>query len=124
MNILKEVHIYHFQPAIFSVIVSREHLKQLVCQRNCVYYTTLVANTHIYSKRSVVALRKIEEYVYLRKTMVTLLFLKVPIYSTELVAIIFVCLKSTVLNAQKHLQISYSFMVNQHSEITFIFQKF
>ena len=30
-------------------------------------------------------------------------------------------LKSTVLNAQKHLQRSHSFMVNQHSEITFTF---
>ena len=48
-------------------------------------------------------------------------FLEVPIYSTELVAIFF--LKSTVLNAQKHLQRSHSFMVNQHSEITFTFSK-
>ena len=44
-------------------------------------------------------------------------FLKVPIYSTELAAI------STAFNAQKHLQRSHSFMVNQHSEITFTFSK-
>ena len=33
------------------------------------------------------------------------------------------CLKSTVVNAQKHLQRSHSFMVNQYSEITFIVSK-
>ena len=43
--------------------------------------------------------------------------LKVPIYSTELVAI------STAFNAQKHLQRSHSFMANKHSEITFTFSK-
>ena len=43
--------------------------------------------------------------------------LNVPIYSTELVAI------SIAFNAQKHLQMSHSFMVNQHNEITFTFSK-
>ena len=71
-----------------SVIISREHLKQSTCQGNCVYFSTLVATIH-YNKRSVVDSRKIEEYVYLRKTIVALLF-QVPIYSAELVAIIFV----------------------------------
>ena len=47
--------------------------------------------------------------------------LEVPIYSTELVAIIF--LKRTVLNAQKHLQRSNSFRVNRHSENNFTFSK-
>ena len=37
--------------------------------------------------------------------------LKLPIYSTELAAAIYF-LKSTVLNAQKHLQRSHSFIVN------------
>ena len=32
-----------------------------------------------------------------------------------------ICSRSTVLNAQQHLQRSHSFMVNQHSEITFSF---
>ena len=30
-----------------SVIISREHLKRSICQRHCVYYTTLVATMHI-----------------------------------------------------------------------------
>ena len=38
-------------------------------------------------------------------------FLKLPIYSTELAAVI-LFLKSTLLNAQKHLQRSHSFIVN------------
>ena len=121
MHILKKVGCMTSFPAIHffydSVIISREHLKQSACQRNCVYYTTLVATIH-YNGRSVLDSRKIEEYVYLRKTIVALLFLKVPFYSTTNF-----CLKSTVLNAQKHLQRSYSFMVDQHSKITFIFQK-
>ena len=44
-----------------SVIISREHLKRSTCQRNCVYFTTLVATIH-YNKRSLVDLRKIEEH--------------------------------------------------------------
>ena len=64
----------------------------------------------------------VEEYVYFRKTHCGPDLLEVPIYSTELVAIIFF-LKSTVLNAQNHLQRSHSFMVKQHSEITFTFSK-
>ena len=47
--------------------------------------------------------------------------LKVPIYYTEPAAIFFE--KKTVLNAQKHLQRSHYFMINQHSEITFTFLK-
>ena len=39
------------------------------------------------------------------------------LYSIELVAI------STAFNAQKHLQRFHSFIVNQHSEITFTFSK-
>ena len=38
--------------------------------------------------------------------------LKLPIYSTELATVTFFFLKSTVLNAQKHLQRFYSFIVN------------
>ena len=56
-----------------SVIISREHLKQSTCQVNCAYFTTLVATIH-YNKRPLVDLRKIEEHVYFRKTIVALLF--------------------------------------------------
>ena len=55
-----------------SVIISREHLKQCTWQGNCIYFT-LVGVIH-YNKWSVVDSRKIEEYVYLRKTIVVLLF--------------------------------------------------
>ena len=56
-----------------SVIFSREHLKLSICQGRCVYFRELVATIH-YKKQSVVDLRKIEEYVYFRKTIVALLF--------------------------------------------------
>ena len=56
-----------------SVIILREHLKQSTCQGNCAYFTTLVATIH-YNKRSLVDLRKIEEHVYFRKTIVALHF--------------------------------------------------
>ena len=101
MHILKEVgYMTSFSAIHFfydSVIILWEYLKQSTCQRNCVYYTTLIATVH-FNKRSVVNSRKIEDYVHLRKSIVALLFLKVPIYSTELVAIIFVgkyCIKCT-----------------------------
>ena len=79
MHILKEVcymmtsfpaiHIFHY-----SVIFSLERLKRSLYQEHCVYFTTLIATTIHYNNRSVVALRKIKEYVYFRKTIVVLLF--------------------------------------------------
>ena len=56
-----------------SVIFLGERLKQSICQGHCVYFLTVVASIH-YNKRSVVDSRKIEEYVYFRKTIVALLF--------------------------------------------------
>ena len=56
-----------------SVIISREHLKRSMCQGHCAYFTALVVTMH-YDKRSVFNSRKFEGYVYLRKTMVALLF--------------------------------------------------
>ena len=79
---------HHFDPSIFSMIVSLfhgstwsdPHVKRSTWL--CVYFTTLVAAIH-YNKWSVVDSRKIEVYVYWKKT-------TVPIYFTELVAVIFV----------------------------------
>ena len=76
----------HFQSSIFSVMVllfhgsswSNPHVKERV------YFTTLVATIH-YNKRSVLDSRKIE-----KENQCSPALLKVPIYSTELVAIIFV----------------------------------
>ena len=121
MHILKEVcFITTSFPAIHffydSVIISREHLKKSTCQRNCVYFTTLFATIHYY-KRSVVDSRKSWRICLFQENHCGPALLKVPIYSIELVAI------STAFNAQKHLQRSHSFMVNQHSEITFTFSK-
>ena len=77
MHILKEVCYMTSFPAIHliydSVIISREHLKQSTCQENCVYFTTLTATIHN-NKQSVVDSRKIEQYVYLKKTIIALLF--------------------------------------------------
>ena len=122
MHILKEVcFIATAFPAIHffynSVIISQEDLKKSTCQRNCVYFTTLFAIIHYY-KRSVVDSRKTWRICLFQENHCGPALLKVPIYSTELVAI------STAFNAQKDLQRSHSFMVNQHSEITFTFQKF
>ena len=125
MHILKEVcFITTSFPAIHffynSVIISREHLKKSTCQGNCVYFTTLFATIH-YNKWSVVDSRKSWRVCLFQENHCGPALLKVPIYSTELVPITF--LKSTVLNVQKHLQRSHSFLVNQHSEITFTFSK-
>ena len=122
MHILKEIcFITTSFPAIHffydSVIISREHLKKSTCQRNCVYFTTLFATIHYY-KRSVVDSRKSWRICLFQENHCGPALLKVPIYSTELVAI------STAFNAQKHLQRSHPFMVNQHCEITFTFSKF
>ena len=102
-----------------SVVISREHLKKSTCQRNSVYFTTLFATIHY--MRSVVDSRKSWIICLFQENHCGPALLKVPIYSTELVAITF--LKSTMLNAQKHLQRSHSFIVNQHSEIAFTFSK-
>ena len=94
MHILKEVcyMIGSFSAVYFfydSVIIPWEHLKQYTCQGLCVYFTTLFAAIH-YNKRSVVDLRKFERVCLLEENYCSLAFLKVPIYSTELVAVIFV----------------------------------
>ena len=104
-----------------SVIILREHLKKSTCRGKCVYFTTLFATVH-YNKRSVFDSRKSWRTCLFQKNYCGPALLKVPIYSTELVAIFFF-LKSTAFNAQKHLQRYHSFMVNQHSEITFTFSK-
>ena len=56
-----------------SFIIWREHLKQFISWRHCGYFATLVTTIH-YNKRSVIDFKKIEEYVYLRKAIVVLLF--------------------------------------------------
>ena len=102
MYILKEVCFMTTSfPAIHffydSVIISREHLKKSTCQRNCVYFTTLFATIHYY-KRSVVDSRKSWRICLFQENHCGPALLKVPIYSTELVAIIFFekyCVKCT-----------------------------
>ena len=56
-----------------SVIISREHLKRSKCQGHCVYFTTFVTII-CYNKRYVVSLRKFEGYIYLKKTILVLIF--------------------------------------------------
>ena len=68
-----------------NVIISWEHLKRSTSQRHCVYFTTLFA-----TKKIVVDSRKFEEYVYLMGAIdCSSALLKVPIYSTEPVSVIF-----------------------------------
>ena len=128
MHILKEVCFMTTSfPAIHffydSVIISREHLKKSTCQGNCVYFTTLFATIH-YNKRSVVDSRKSWRVYLFQENHCSPALLKVPICSTELIAIIFFeQYYSTILNARKYPQRSHSFMVNQHGEITLTFSK-
>ena len=128
MHILKEV---CFMTTSFlaiqffydSVIISREHLKKSTCQGNRVYFTTLFATIH-YNKRSVVDSRKSWRVYLFQENHCSPALLKVPICSTELIAIIFFeQYYSTILNARKYSQRSHSFMVNQHGEITLTFSK-
>ena len=128
MHILKEVcFITTSFPAIHffydSVIISREHLKKSTCQGNRVYFTTLFATIH-YNKRSAVDSRKSWRVYLFQENHCSPALLKVPICSTELIAIIFFeQYYSTILNARKYSQRSHSFMVNQHGEITLTFSK-
>ena len=126
MHILKVCFITTSFPAIFffydSVIISREHLKKSTCRGNCVYFTTLFSTAH-YKKRSVVDSRKSWRICLFQESHCGPALLQVPIYSTELVARYIFFLKSTAFNAQKHLQRSHSFMVNQHSKFTITFSK-
>ena len=128
MHILKEV---CFMTTSFlaiqffydSVIISREHLKKSTCQGNRVYFTTLFATIH-YNKRSAVDSRKSWRVYLFQENHCSPALLKVPICSTELIAIIFFeQYYSTILNARKYSQRSHSFMVNQHGEITLTFSK-
>ena len=69
-----------------SIIMSREYLKRSMCWGHCAYFATLFAVIQ-YNNWSVVDTIKIERCAYLKKVIVA----KVPIYSAELVAVIFVC---------------------------------
>ena len=133
MHILKEICFMttSFPASHFfydSVIISREHLKKSTCQGNFAYFTTLFATIH-YNKLSVVDSRKKWRVCLFQENHCGSALLEVPIYSTELVAIIF--LKSTALKMHKStlckwvlpVSESHSFLVNQHSEITFTFSK-
>ena len=76
MHILKEVcYMMTSFPAMHffykRVIISREHLSWSICQGHCIYFTTFIATIH-YNKRCVVDLRKFEDFVYSRKTIVAL----------------------------------------------------
>ena len=72
-----------------SVIISQEHLKQSTCQRTCLYFTILFATVH-YNKRSAVNSRKSWRVCLFEENHCSPAVLKVPVYFTEQVAIIFV----------------------------------
>ena len=88
---------HHFQPYIFSVIASLFH-GSAWRNPNCVFFTTLFAAIHYQPLPSVVDLRKSWSVCLFQENHCDLVLLKVPIYSTELVAIIFFekyCVKCT-----------------------------
>ena len=72
-----------------SVIISPERLKQSTCQGNCLYFPILFATIH-YNKRSAVDSRKSWRVCLFEENHCNPAVLKVPIYFTEQVAIIFV----------------------------------
>ena len=67
-----------------SIIISWGHVKQSICQGHCVY------SHPCYNKRSVVDSRKFEMICLFEESHCRPTFLKSLIYSTELVAVIFV----------------------------------
>ena len=72
-----------------SVIISRQHLKRFTCQGNCLYFTILFA-TIPDNKRSAVDSRNSWRVCLFEKNHLSPAVLKVPIYSTVQVAILFV----------------------------------
>ena len=102
MHILKEVCFMTTSfPGIHffydNLIIPREHLKKSTCQGNCAFFTALFANIH-YNKRSVVDSRKSWIACLFQENHCAPALLEVPIYSTELVAIIYFekcCVKCT-----------------------------
>ena len=62
-----------------------------LCQGHCVYFATLITSIH-YSEQSVVDSRKFEGYcVLFKESNCSPALTKVPIYSTKVVAVIFLC---------------------------------
>ena len=98
-----------------SVIISREHLKQSTCQGNCIYFTIFFATIH-YNKRSAVDSRKFWIVSLFEENHCNPAVLKVPIYSTELVAIFFFFFQKYCVKCTKALTETHSFMANQHSK--------
>ena len=115
---------HHFQPSIFSMIVSSFHGSTW---RNPHLKETVFISQHFLQPSIIISglwsvdSRKSWRVCLFKENHCGPALLKMPIYATELVAIS--VLKNIVLNAQKHLQRSYSFIVNQHSEISFPFSK-
>ena len=72
-----------------SAIILRQRLKQSTCQGNCLYFTILFATIH-YNKRSAVDSRKSWRVCLFEVNHCSPPVLKVAIYSTEQIAIIFV----------------------------------
>ena len=112
---------HHFQPSVFSMIVSLFHgstwSNPHVNETVLVYFTILFAIVY-YNKRSAIDSRKSWRVCLFEEN-----YGSPASYLFNRTSCNIFCLKGTVLNAQKHLQRSHSFMVNQHSEITFIFAK-
>ena len=87
MHILKEVcYMTTSFPGIRffhdNVIISRDHLKLFICQRDCVYFTAHVAIVH-YNKQSVIDSRKISVCLF-EENHGSPALLKVTVYSTVL----------------------------------------
>ena len=95
MHILKEVcYMTTSFPGIRffheNLIISRERLIRFIFQRDCVYFTALVAIIHYNKrKRSVIDSTKIIVCLF-EENHCSPALLKVAIYSTELVTLIFV----------------------------------
>ena len=72
-----------------SVNVLREDWKQSICQGHCVYFTTVVVTIHIITSGLCLIREKLND-MFIEESHGSPALLKMPIYSTELVAVIFV----------------------------------
>ena len=113
---------HHIQPSIFSMTVSLFHCS--TWSNLHVKETVFISQYFLQPSIIINGLRlireKVEEYVYLMKTIVALLFSR---WLFNLQNKLQWFLFENLLNAQKHLRRSHFFMAYQHSEITVIFSK-
>ena len=93
-----------------SVITSREHFKRFIYQEHCVYFTTLVATIDIITTGLWLIREKLNDIFIWGKPLYPHSFK--ASYLFHWISCSNNCLKSTLLNAQKYLQLPHCLLVN------------